>query len=202
MFLLADALRVGVVTGHVPLKDIAGSVTKEKLSAKLKDLDLEIEQVSREFDKYQNYASRKAIEQEYDRAFEKASVIAKKFDYPFLIDHTHTRGNREAQKTGFKIRIRTIDREQLSSISLRAFLQVRNSEGGKTVVGDTVQVKIDVASSKDKTDFWWDNLWPYHREASVEVYEASVAFKDGRERLITDLSCYWVWRHSYDLDCK
>ncbi len=35
MFLVADQLRVGVVTGHVPIKDVAGQITKEKIVKKV-----------------------------------------------------------------------------------------------------------------------------------------------------------------------
>lgn len=35
MFLVRDELRVGVVTGHIPLKDVSKAVTKEKLKSKL-----------------------------------------------------------------------------------------------------------------------------------------------------------------------
>jgi 4-hydroxythreonine-4-phosphate dehydrogenase len=36
MFLLSDELKVGVVTGHVPVKDIASQITKEAIVSKLK----------------------------------------------------------------------------------------------------------------------------------------------------------------------
>jgi 4-hydroxythreonine-4-phosphate dehydrogenase len=36
MFMVADTLRVGVVTGHVPLKDVAALVTKEAVENKLR----------------------------------------------------------------------------------------------------------------------------------------------------------------------
>ncbi|MFT5823129.1 MAG: 4-hydroxythreonine-4-phosphate dehydrogenase [Crocinitomix sp.] len=36
MFMVADTLRVGVVTGHVPLKDVAALVTKEAVESKLR----------------------------------------------------------------------------------------------------------------------------------------------------------------------
>jgi len=36
MFLLSDELKVGVVTGHVPVKDIASKITKETIVSKLK----------------------------------------------------------------------------------------------------------------------------------------------------------------------
>jgi len=35
MFLISEGLRVGVVTGHIPVKDIAASITKEKIVNKL-----------------------------------------------------------------------------------------------------------------------------------------------------------------------
>jgi 4-hydroxythreonine-4-phosphate dehydrogenase len=35
MMLTSDALRVGLVTGHIPLKEVAGSITREKIIAKL-----------------------------------------------------------------------------------------------------------------------------------------------------------------------
>ena len=35
MFLIAEGLRVGVVTGHIPLKDVATSITKEKIVNKI-----------------------------------------------------------------------------------------------------------------------------------------------------------------------
>ncbi len=35
MFLISENLRVGVVTGHIPVKDIAASITKEKIVSKL-----------------------------------------------------------------------------------------------------------------------------------------------------------------------
>jgi len=36
MFMIADTLRVGVVTGHVPLKDVAALVTKDAVESKLR----------------------------------------------------------------------------------------------------------------------------------------------------------------------
>lgn len=36
MFMVADVLRVGVVTGHVPLKDVAAGITKESIESKLR----------------------------------------------------------------------------------------------------------------------------------------------------------------------
>lgn len=36
MFLVSDLLRVGVVTGHVPLKEVAGQLSKEKVLKKIK----------------------------------------------------------------------------------------------------------------------------------------------------------------------
>ncbi|MCH6199276.1 4-hydroxythreonine-4-phosphate dehydrogenase PdxA [Aquiflexum sp. LQ15W] len=35
MFLVADGIRVGLVTGHIPLKDVAKNVTAEKIKSKL-----------------------------------------------------------------------------------------------------------------------------------------------------------------------
>jgi 4-hydroxythreonine-4-phosphate dehydrogenase len=39
MFLVSDTLRVGVVTGHIPLAKVAESITAEKILAKLKLMD-------------------------------------------------------------------------------------------------------------------------------------------------------------------
>jgi 4-hydroxythreonine-4-phosphate dehydrogenase len=39
MFMISDKLRVGLVTEHIPVKDIANSLTKEKIEAKLKVMD-------------------------------------------------------------------------------------------------------------------------------------------------------------------
>lgn len=39
MFLVSDTLRVGVVTGHIPLAKVAESITTEKILAKLKLMD-------------------------------------------------------------------------------------------------------------------------------------------------------------------
>lgn len=39
MFLVSDTLRVGVVTGHIPVQQVAGSITSEKILAKLKLMD-------------------------------------------------------------------------------------------------------------------------------------------------------------------
>jgi 4-hydroxythreonine-4-phosphate dehydrogenase len=39
MFMISDKLRVGLVTEHIPIKDIATALTKEKLEAKLKVMD-------------------------------------------------------------------------------------------------------------------------------------------------------------------
>jgi 4-hydroxythreonine-4-phosphate dehydrogenase len=36
MFMISDKLRVGVVTGHIPLKDVAASISIEKIEKKLK----------------------------------------------------------------------------------------------------------------------------------------------------------------------
>lgn len=39
MFMISDKLRVGLVTEHIPVKDIAASLTKEKIESKLKVMD-------------------------------------------------------------------------------------------------------------------------------------------------------------------
>jgi 4-hydroxythreonine-4-phosphate dehydrogenase len=39
MFLVSDTLRVGVVTGHIPLNQVAGTITTEKILGKLKLMD-------------------------------------------------------------------------------------------------------------------------------------------------------------------
>ena len=39
MFMVSDRLKVGVVTGHIPLKDVASSITKEKIVGKLQLMD-------------------------------------------------------------------------------------------------------------------------------------------------------------------
>ena len=39
MFLVSDDLRVGVVTNHIPVREVAGAVTREKIIAKLKIMD-------------------------------------------------------------------------------------------------------------------------------------------------------------------
>lgn len=39
MLMVHEKLRVGVVTGHIPLKDVAGKITKELLLRKVKDLN-------------------------------------------------------------------------------------------------------------------------------------------------------------------
>lgn len=36
MFMISEKLKVGVVTGHIPLKDVAGAITEEKILDKLK----------------------------------------------------------------------------------------------------------------------------------------------------------------------
>ncbi|MBR1871803.1 MAG: 4-hydroxythreonine-4-phosphate dehydrogenase PdxA [Bacteroidales bacterium] len=36
MIMVSDTLKVGVVTGHIPLKDVAASITKEKILSKLR----------------------------------------------------------------------------------------------------------------------------------------------------------------------
>ncbi|HVW13008.1 MAG TPA: 4-hydroxythreonine-4-phosphate dehydrogenase PdxA [Mucilaginibacter sp.] len=44
MFLVSESLRVGVVTGHIPLKTVAGNITTEKILAKLKLMDASLRQ--------------------------------------------------------------------------------------------------------------------------------------------------------------
>jgi len=39
MILCSDDLRVGLVTGHIPIKDVAGAITKEKIVAKILQLN-------------------------------------------------------------------------------------------------------------------------------------------------------------------
>lgn len=39
MFMIAENLRIGVVTGHIPLKDVPGKITREKLQTKLKIME-------------------------------------------------------------------------------------------------------------------------------------------------------------------
>lgn len=39
MFMVSDTLRVGLVTEHIPVRDIANAVTKERIEAKLKVMD-------------------------------------------------------------------------------------------------------------------------------------------------------------------
>ncbi|MGO1520446.1 MAG: 4-hydroxythreonine-4-phosphate dehydrogenase PdxA [Sphingobacterium sp.] len=36
MFMISEGLRIGVVTGHIPVKDVAGAITEEKIVGKLK----------------------------------------------------------------------------------------------------------------------------------------------------------------------
>ncbi len=42
MFLLSDELKVGVVTGHIPVKDIAANITKEAIVSKLKLMNMSL----------------------------------------------------------------------------------------------------------------------------------------------------------------
>ena len=44
MFLVSDTLRVGVVTGHIPLNKVASSVTVDKILAKLRLMDASLRQ--------------------------------------------------------------------------------------------------------------------------------------------------------------
>ncbi len=46
MFLVAEDLRVGVVTGHIPLKDVATTITPEKITSKL---NLMIQSLKKDF---------------------------------------------------------------------------------------------------------------------------------------------------------
>jgi len=39
MFMVGDTLRVGLVTEHIPLKDVAAAITKEKIESKLKIME-------------------------------------------------------------------------------------------------------------------------------------------------------------------
>ena len=39
MFMVSEQLRIGVVTGHIPLKDVAASLTKERILGKLRLMD-------------------------------------------------------------------------------------------------------------------------------------------------------------------
>ncbi|MEZ4798692.1 MAG: 4-hydroxythreonine-4-phosphate dehydrogenase PdxA [Flavobacteriales bacterium] len=39
MFLVSDSLKVGIVTGHLPLKDVAANITKERILEKLKMME-------------------------------------------------------------------------------------------------------------------------------------------------------------------
>src|SRR6185312_12679858 len=44
MFLVSDTLRVGVVTGHIPLNKVSSSITVDKILAKLKLMDTSLRQ--------------------------------------------------------------------------------------------------------------------------------------------------------------
>ena len=46
MFMVSQTMKVGVVTGHIPLKDVSASITKEKIISKLQLLD---ESLKRDF---------------------------------------------------------------------------------------------------------------------------------------------------------
>ena len=43
MFMVSDALKVGVVTGHIPLKDVASSITEDKILSKLRLMKASLE---------------------------------------------------------------------------------------------------------------------------------------------------------------
>ncbi len=57
MFLVAEGLRVGVVTGHIPLKEVAQAVTQERIETKL---NLMIKSLKKDFrnQKAQNCSAR------------------------------------------------------------------------------------------------------------------------------------------------
>ena len=150
------------------------------------------------------FCTRNSIEHDFELALKRAMSIAENLNYAFLIDHALIRGNLETQRSGFMVRIYNLDRENVKSLSLKALPYTQNSHGIKTVVGDTVQVDVDMASFRDKqiTDYRWSNLWEYTKGADIEVIEASVSYIDSQKRLIKDLSCYWIWRHVYELECK
>jgi len=44
MFMVADALRVGVVTGHIPIADIASTISEEKISHKIEQIHSSLKQ--------------------------------------------------------------------------------------------------------------------------------------------------------------
>jgi 4-hydroxythreonine-4-phosphate dehydrogenase len=44
MFLVSDTLRIGVVTGHIPVADVAGSITTEKILSKLRIMNTSLKQ--------------------------------------------------------------------------------------------------------------------------------------------------------------
>jgi len=44
MFMVSEKLRVGLVTEHIPVKDVASAITKEKIEAKLKVMDASLRQ--------------------------------------------------------------------------------------------------------------------------------------------------------------
>lgn len=44
MFMISDSMRVGVLTGHIPLKDVAPSITKESITKKLKMMTKSLKQ--------------------------------------------------------------------------------------------------------------------------------------------------------------
>ena len=44
MFMISQRLKVGVVTGHIPLKDVPGAITKDKILSKLRLMKASLEQ--------------------------------------------------------------------------------------------------------------------------------------------------------------
>ena len=44
MFMISQRLKLGVVTGHIPLKDVAGSISKEKILSKLRLMNASLQE--------------------------------------------------------------------------------------------------------------------------------------------------------------
>ena len=44
MLMISERLKVGVVTGHIPLKDVPGAITEEKILSKLRLMKASLEQ--------------------------------------------------------------------------------------------------------------------------------------------------------------
>ena len=176
---------------------------REEMSIRMQQLDKEIEQLTREWHKYQNYANRQAIQEDYNLAREKAMSVANKLNYAFLIDHAQLRGSLETMKSGLKARVYILDAKNVDSMSFKVLHQVEDSQGQVNAV-DTAEVEINMEfyNQKQTTEFEWENLWEYQKNARAEVFEASVFYKDGRELLIRDLTCHWIWRHLDELECE